>query len=469
MLAPLVGHKAKHTVTLTDSYIDTVIDYLGESATLPGGKEVEMPSAYLLRDTKVPGLQIRVGKRAVQWQFYRPKRDHGKRSYHYDAIGHYDRGVSLSGQVERGPKHVSTEAAREKAMAIGGRLSEGSAPVSKRAGTKFGEAFEAYIGYLERKAAERGKPPRWADRVRSLGNLYMLPKWANWTLSEMSERPDAVADWHLTVKSAVSANHCARIIRALYKQQAKRSVGRSLNMAHMPTSAVEMRRQRNRQTGIGKKAGIDFTTWYAAWKKVRNPQRKAFYLVGLLTGTRPGELARCRWRDFDAKAHVLAIGGDEGPKVENILTYEIPTTPEIEAALKLAKSDYVIKYKEHGRTHEKPRKAKYGPDDLIFPGCGFIQARDRKELPVMGHGLRRTFETVASDHCGVSEQHYEYLEGRPPPGIQARYLLKWARVNGPVIVEAQHEISRTMMALLQGRAIKPAAKRKPTGRLKRAA
>jgi integrase len=462
MLAPLEARKTKHTVTLTDSYIDTVIDYLGTSATLPDGTEIEMPSAYLLRDTKVPGLQIRVGKRVVQWQFYKPKRDHGDRTYHYDAIGHYDRGVSLSGYVERGPKHVSTDEAREKAMAIGGRLSEGTAPAAKRAGLKFGEAFESYLVHLERKAAERGKPPRWAQRVRSLGNLYLLPKWANWTLAEMSERPDAVEDWHKSIKSAVSANHCARIMRALYKRNARRD--RSLSMANLPTSAVEMRKQRNRQSGLGK---TDFRAWFAAWKKVRNPQRRAFYLVGLLTGTRPGELARCRWRDFDAKTHTLAIGGEEGPKVENTLAYEIPTTPEIEAALKLAKSDYVIVYQEHGREHRKTRKPSCRPDDLIFPGCGYIQARDRKEVPIMGHGLRRTFETVASDHCGVSDQHYEYLEGRPPPGIQARYLLKWARTEGPKIIEAQHKISRAITALLRGKSAKVKSAR--VARMKRAA
>jgi hypothetical protein len=43
-------------------------------------------------------------------------------------------------------------------------------------------------------------------------------------------------------------------------------------------------------------------------------------------------------------------------------------------------------------------------------------------------------------------------------------LLKWARIEGPKIVEAQHEISRTITALLHGKKPKP----KPA-KLKRAA
>jgi hypothetical protein len=39
-----------------------------------------------------------------------------------------------------------------------------------------------YVDYLERKAASKGKPPRWAKNVRQLGKQLLLPKWANWTL-----------------------------------------------------------------------------------------------------------------------------------------------------------------------------------------------------------------------------------------------------------------------------------------------
>ena len=68
----------------------------------------------------------------------------------------------------------------------------------------------------------------------------MLPKWANWTLAEMSERPDAVADWHaeqVKLVGATSANHCTRIIRAMYNKRAKRDL--RLNKVNVPTAAVD--------------------------------------------------------------------------------------------------------------------------------------------------------------------------------------------------------------------------------------
>jgi hypothetical protein len=38
-----------------------------------------------------------------------------------------------------------------------------------------------------------------------------------------------------------------------------------------------------------------------------------------------------------------------------------------------------------------------------------------------------------------------------PEGVKGRYLLKWARNEGPAIIEAQRKISRTITALLVGK------------------
>ena len=113
---------------------------------------------------------------------------------------------------------------------------------------------------------------------------------------------------------------------------------------------------------------------------------------------RPGELAGTCWRDYDAKAHVLTIGD---AKAGN--TIEIPTTPEIEAAIKMAATDLTIIYKSHGRDFVHKKTVARGPDDFIFAGCQFIQARNRSELPAIGHALRRTYKTIATDHCGVPD------------------------------------------------------------------
>jgi integrase len=150
-------------------------------------------------------------------------------------------------------------------------------------------------------------------------------------------------------------------------------------------------------------------------------------MINLLTGARPGELARTRWRDIDVKADTLTIGD---AKAGNDIP--VPMTRAIRDALKLA-ADAVPDHK---------------PDDLIFPGCS--QVGHREELPTRGHSLRRTYKTVAQNECHVPDEVSAYLLGHVPEGMSQRYLLKWAMSSGTAIREAQEKISRKMVALLHG-------------------
>jgi hypothetical protein len=71
---------------------------------------------------------------------------------------------------------------------------------------------------------------RWSRNVAKLGEHILRPRWSGFTLNELSERPDDVEDWHrLAVKQhgATSANHAARVLRALYKRRAKRDLSLS--------------------------------------------------------------------------------------------------------------------------------------------------------------------------------------------------------------------------------------------------
>jgi hypothetical protein len=116
----------------------------------------------------------------------------------------------------------------------------------------------------------------------------------------------------------------------------------------------------------------------------------------------------------------------------------VPCTAEIRNAIKLAKDDA-----------NRPDGVGTGPEDLIWPGC--LNNPTRDELPARGHALRRTHRTIAIDHCDVSDGIAAALQGRAPPGVEARYILKWARTEGPKIIEAQQKISRTIMQLLKAK------------------
>jgi integrase len=422
---------------LTDDRIDAAIDF---------------ETRGIVWDKQVPGLRLYVGKRKVTWQFYADTRDHGGRGHTFKSLGRYDRGgfapvvgggaappaiiKNYTGPrplLQREPWHMSLDAARKKAKVLTGKVIEGTAPTGARTGITFEQAFSGYldekgqempgyVDYLERKAASKGKPPRWAKNVRQLGKQLLLPKWGNWTLSQMSESPDKVADWIETIKGPTSANHCARIIRAMYKRRAKRDL--SLSKVNIPTAAVEMQAERKMKKGMIKK---QFPAWFAAWRKIESPISKAYHMVNLLTGVRPGELARTHWSDYDPEGETLTIGN---AKAGNAII--IPTTPEIRNALNMAR--------------KAQPKAK--PGDPIFPGCA--QIGHREELPARGHALRRTWKTFAQNECGVREEISASLIGHVPEGMSQRYVLQWARTNGKAILEAQRKISREMAMAFRG-------------------
>jgi integrase len=419
----------KRTADLHDGFVDALIDFAE-------GKPM------LLRDGEVKGLQLRLGKVRHQWQFYNERSDHGKRIYTCVPLGHYDRGgrsraviggrdkgpvVTRFGEyigpqptLQRAEDHVDVAAARDKARVEAAKAITGTLPVGKRDSVKLGEAFEDYCLYLEAKAASRGKPPRWAKNVRHLGKQIILPKWAKWSLAEMSERPDAIADWHAeTVKrhGATSANHAVRIVRALYRKQAKRDL--RLSKVNLPTAAVDFAVERREKKGMAPAA---FPAWFKAWKELR-PIRRSFHLTNLLVGARPGELARTKWGDLDADT--ITIGGGNLKAGNSV---PVPLTPEIRKAIAILG--------ERGDA-----------DALIWEGCS--QA-SRDDLPATGNELRRTYKSVATSVCGVPDDVSAFLMGHVPEGMSQKYLLRWAFSSGAAIEEAQGKISAAMMRLLHG-------------------
>ena len=51
-----------------------------------------------------------------------------------------------------------------------------------------------------------------------------------------------------------------------------------------------------------------FPAWLKAWRKIDSATRQAYHLTELLTGTRPGELARLRWADVKHNERNLVPG-----------------------------------------------------------------------------------------------------------------------------------------------------------------
>lgn len=375
---------------LTDAHIEALSDFSVQG---------------LIWDAKVAGLRLRVGPRRASWSYFQQHRLHGKRSTTCKTLGHWP--------------SMNVSDARKAALMIAGNVAAGHIMPGRKSAKKFADAFADYLGHLSRKAESKGKPDRWRKNVEKLGKL-LLPMWEKWSLAEMSANPAAVAQWHRQVTrdhGPVSANHAARVIRACYRRAAKLDL--SLSKENIPTAAVEYNLETASQKGLPLK---DFPKWRAAWEKIEFSIRRAYHLTGLLTGARPGELARLKWSDVQPRSRSLVISH---AKAGADIT--IPLSVPIVRALRMAR--------DAGDEGEK----------LVFPGC--VQVGHRDPLPARGNMLRHTYRTVAAD-CGVDELLTHFLMGHAPEGISQKYIARMILTSGPALRAAQRKISRRIISLL---------------------
>jgi integrase len=363
----------------------------------------------LVPDSVVQGLFIYLGVRHTSWIYKKWARVKGKLKSREKTIGHWPA--------------LSTPAARIEAVKEAATFASGAAVISRKDATKLATAFARHLEYLTKKATDKGKPDRWRYNVEKLGKL-ILPTFGHWTLAEMSHRPDIVSDWHteLYKQTPISADHCAKIIRAIYRREARRD--RSLPPA-LPTSAIEFTKYEPSQVALDFKA---YPAWRKAWEALESPVHRGYHLFCLLTGCRPGEGSRIRLNDIDIDTRMFVIRNAKAGK-----DIHLPITPEIAFAISLAVNAEV---KPHHEVKET---------DLVFPGCR--QISQRAELPIRGQALRHSYSTVAVD-LKIDDLIRHFLMGHAPKGISQDYVALLVLQNGPGMREAQEQISKRIVKLL---------------------
>ena len=240
----------------------------------------ENGKAVVIWDEVVKGLRVRIGRRVASWQYYHEQMEHGHRFIKCDTLGHFECGTfagfirqGYEPQISRSPAHMSTADARRAAEILRGKVLEGVAPVGKRRGLTVADAMIngwikpgsaerqlGYVEYLESKAKNSGKPPRWAEKVRSLYKVLFVPSingrvpMADRTLQELSDDPSIAEDWHRDCKKEsgpTSANRASQVLRAMYSRTARRG-GKKLGLSKvdLPTASVEMHRENKVQKGL---------------------------------------------------------------------------------------------------------------------------------------------------------------------------------------------------------------------------
>jgi integrase len=391
-------------------------------------------------DSQVKGLYIQIGPRRCVWRYLSQHRVKGRIVSSFKTLGYW-------------PEMEIAEA-RKEALIYAGEVHSGRAAPGKRLAMKFAPAFEHYLNHLKDQAARRGKPPRWYANAKKLGDTHILPMWQDWTLYDMSHNPRAVATWHaqLHKKIPTSADHCGRLIRACYLHEAR--LDRTLDAAALPTSGIRFEKIKVSDKVID---FPDFKAWRVAWRKLGVVHR-GFHLTGLLTGCRPGELARVRKGDVDRERMTLTL---RNAKAGNDIV--LPITPEILIAINLAanaKPPPIVQRGLRGMRRGARRVVKrkrWHPEvaeGLLFPGCR--KASARSGLPVAGNALRHTFRSVAVS-LGTSEMLIHFLMGHSLQGVSAKYTNELMILRSAELRVAQATISRRIFELLG--AARPSASR----------
>ena len=381
-------------------------------ASVQALREFEFKGLFL--DSVVRGLRLRLGVHRCSWQFFREHRVHGKRGSTCKLLGHFP--------------EMNVETARNEALQVAARIASGRREPGRKDATKFADAFERYVEHLKRQSADRSKPALWARNVEKLGRLYLLPEWGKWSLAEMSNSPDAIETWHKKLSSSApfSANRCAELVRVIYRRAARRD--RSLP-PHNPSSAVEYNSEKPRETGI-----VDFVAWREAWGRIESSTRRAYHLLALLTGVRPGELVRLKWADVSPRSRSITI---RGVKTGGDLV--VPMSSAIAGALKLAR----------GATSGgvEPLLPETGAGYVFAGPAGKPMTRAKDGLPVAGNSLRHTYRTIGAQ-LGVDDVSIRLLMGHSLVGVSAGYISRMMMHAGPSLRSAQRKVSRQIMTLL---------------------
>lgn len=390
--SPKVRHK------LSDPYVEALSDFRDDMTRVVWDQEIKQ-------------LRVTAGKFKTTFAYFQQHRRHKRRSTTCKVLGHFPA--------------MTVADARKAAQIEAGRVAAGRITPGKRSAAKFGPALDHYIEHIRDRAEGKGKAASWARNVESLKRTH-LAEFTDWTLAELSAAPGHVAAWHKRVTKNNGpniANQAGRAMRACYRRATR--LDRSLP-PHNPTSAIEWNTQQRSQNAL---APADFPKWRKAWEKIENPTRKAFQMVNLLAGNRPGELARLKWSDVLPRERCFVI---RGAKADNDV--RVPLSSAIARELKRARD---------------AARADKTASPYVFPARanGHIVKFDVDGLPAHGMALRRTWRTIAAD-SGVDELLAHFMLGHIPAGISRGYVAKMILSSGSGMRAAQRAVSKRIVGLL---------------------
>lgn len=350
------------------------------------------PRPFAARDSVVPGLLLVVNKKSASWTF---QSDLWIR-----------RRLVKTVRVKVGdPEFDSVKQAREAAQEMRRLVRRGVDPVEERRpkGVTLEAATASYIDEMRR----RGRSQRSIDGLRYCVDKY-LHRWRSTPLAELGADARAVRQRHIEITrrhGPVCANHVMRAFRAIYHHEERVDDGLPRN----PVSRAVTFNPEKRRTAPFSTEGDGLREWWAAVHEL-SPVRRAFNLLGLTTGSRPGALSTARRDHVDLDRAVLHIPSPKGGAER---AYDIPLC-EWQCRL-------VEELLEVGEKLS-PKSPWLFPSPAAKSGhlCEWKQGEPALRGRT-GHSLRHAYRTIAQE-AGVSELDVKLLLNHALGDVTSRYL-----------------------------------------------
>ncbi|WEX08651.1 integrase arm-type DNA-binding domain-containing protein [Chelativorans sp. AA-79] len=388
---------------------------------------------YRARDTELKGFYVVVGKRRKTFAVQGDLRREGKRA------------ASITVTIGDA-REMATREARATAKEYLAQISRGMHPKAEERAAEKEQAEEPAaapsVGITLRAAWERYRDAHMVRKGRSERTIEsyrdhverVFKDWLDKPLVELADDPAQVATKHdeITKESGpYIANGSMRTLRAIYNHARKTNRGLP---ADNPVNAIDWNQERRRNTAMGPG---DLTNWFMQVAAMRNPIRREFHLMSLLSGCRPTALMEVKPEHIDLRRRVLHIPNPKGGAKR---AFDIPLSRQMILCL--------IRAVRFGRfLHPLEARAWTFPADSAV-GHLVEQKEARSVLSKWGNDLRQSYRTLATT-AGVSEFDARLLMNHAIPGVNAGYITRHKLLEEHLRSQ-QQAISDTMFADLGG-------------------
>lgn len=335
----------------------------------------------ILRDTKIPGFHLWVGKatKTFRYQYELPRQSGRRGQTQIEVLGEHPH-VEVA-QVRARVLELQARRARGEAIRQPGDIAPIVTPLT------FAEAWALYRAAITKEGRSLRTIADYQDKFhRHLKDWHSKPlasltrEDATKAHTAITERASKLRAGQKYASGKYAANGCMRFARAVWNFAKDELETPGLPERNPFRAGKLFHKEKARKIGMSPE---DLPGWWAQVQALENPIRREMHLFTLLSGLRKTDILTAQWLNMNWAKPNLRLpspkGGDER-------AFELP--------LSQAMVDCLRRVKELGATFF-PKESK----TWIFPTDGGhiaeVKEDGRLKVSHTGHALRHSFRTLA--------------------------------------------------------------------------